>query len=187
MSGNGSPEGARTYRASSGTAVLVVAVLFALFLLGDAVLRGGWGQTLLLAPWVLLALWGVYEISFVSHVRTTPETVTVQNLLRRTTFGWARIVDIDLRWQLEFELDDGRKVSCYGGPARSRPKRSRMRDTDAAPQRGADHDLTDIRDQWSAQREALDAPITRSWDGRALFALAVIVIWAVAAVLIANA
>ncbi|HWS49368.1 MAG TPA: PH domain-containing protein, partial [Microbacterium sp.] len=112
-------EGARTYRAPSGLVVLIACALLAAFLLGDAVVRGGWGQMLLLAPWVLLALWAVYEIGFVSAVRVDDEGVLVQNMLRRTSFGWGRVRDVDLRWQLSFSLEDGTDVTCYGGPARS--------------------------------------------------------------------
>lgn len=179
-------EGVRTYRASSGPVVMVLTSLLALFLLGDTAVRGSVVQLLLVAPWVLLALWAVYELSFVSHVRVDDDGVTVQNMLRRTTFGWARVRDIDLRWQLEFALDDGRTVACYGGPARARPTRSRMREADEAPKAPAGiRDLTDIRDRWQAATGA-DAPIRRSWDGPALIALCVLIAWAVGAVLLAG-
>ena len=74
---------------------------------------------LLLAPWVLLGLWVVYEIAFVSVVRVDGEGAMVQNMLRRTSFGWSRVRDIDLRWQLVFSLEDGSELSSYGGPALS--------------------------------------------------------------------
>lgn len=181
------PEDARTYRASSGPVVLVVTGLLALFLLGDTVVRGSWLQMILVAPWVLLALWAVYELSFVSLVRVDGEGAVVQNMLRRTTFGWSRVRDIDFRWQLEFSLDDDTRVSAYGGPARSRPTRSRVRDEDVAKAPAGVRDLADIRDRWQAADGSADAPIRREWDVRALIALAVLVVWAVAAVLIVNA
>ena len=181
------PEGARTYRASSGPVVMALTSALALYLLGDTVVRGSLMQMLLVAPWLLLGLWIVYQVSFVSRVRVDDEGVLVQNMLRRTSFGWARVRDIDFRWQLEFALDDGKTVACYGGPARSRPTRSRMRVDDEAPKAPAGiRDLTDIRDRWQAG-SASSAPIVRSWDGPALIALAVFVLWAVGAVLITQA
>ncbi|MFJ4224574.1 PH domain-containing protein [Microbacterium sp. NPDC089695] len=164
---------------------LVLCSLLALFLLGDAVVRAGWGQMLLLAPWVLLGLWVVYEIAFVSVVRVDERGATVQNMLRRTSFGWNRVRDIDLRWQLVFSLDDGRDVTCYGGPARARPVRRPTGDDEAKAPSGL-ASLTDIRDRWQAAGSDADAPITRGWDGRALIALGVILVWAVAAVMIAG-
>lgn len=181
------PEAARTFRAASGPVVLALTSALALFLLGDTVVRGSWGQMLLVAPWLLLGLWIVYEVSFVSRVRVDDEGVLVQNMLRRTTFGWSHARDIDLRWQLEFALDDGTNVSCYGGPARARPARRRMRAGDEAPQAPAGfRDLADIRQRWQDASGA-DAPIIRGWDGPAVIALFVIVAWAIAAVLITNA
>ncbi|WP_334146865.1 PH domain-containing protein [Microbacterium sp.] len=181
------PEGARTFRASSGPVVMALTSALALYLLGDTAVRGSLMQMLLVAPWLLLGLWIVYQVSFVSRVRVDAHGALVQNMLRRTTFGWSRVRDIDFRWQLEFALDDGKTVACYGGPARSRPTRSRMRSNDEAPKAPVGvRDLSDIRELWQAG-SAGQAPIVRSWDGPALIALAVIVLWAVGAVLITQA
>ena len=180
------PEGARAYRASSGLVILIPSTLLALFLLGDAVVRGSWAQMLLLAPWVLLALWIVYELSYISSVRVDAEGVVVQNLLRRTSFGWGNVRDIDLRWQLLFSLDDGRELSCYGGPARARPPRP-GRGEDAEPKAPAGfRALADIRDLWAAASPA-NSSVRRTWDVPALIALAVIVFWALGAIAIAGA
>ncbi|WP_050721439.1 hypothetical protein [Microbacterium sp. GCS4] len=185
MSQDSRPGAVRTFRAVSGPVSLVLCSLLALFLLGDAVVRAGWGQMLLLAPWVLLGLWVVYEIAFVSVVRIDERGATVQNMLRRTSFGWNRVRDIDLRWQLVFSLDDGRDVTCYGGPARARPVRRPTGDEEAKVPTGI-ADLTEIRDRWEAAGLGADAPITRTWDLAALVALGLIVVWAAAAVLIAG-
>lgn len=167
--------------------MMIGAILLALFLLGDAVVRGGWAQTLLLAPWVLLGLWIVYEISFVSMVRIRDGGVLVQNMLRRTSFGWSRVRDVDLRWQLVFSLDDGSDVTSYGGPAHARPARSKMRADDEAKAPAALRALTDIRDKWESSAAASDSPIRREWDVPALIGLGVIVVWAVLAVIITTA
>ena len=181
------PEAARTFRAASGSVSLVLCSLLAIFLLGDAVVRAGWGQMLLLAPWVLLGLWVVYEIAFVSVVRVDAQGAVVQNMLRRTSFGWSRVRDIDLRWQLVFSLDDGTDLSCYGGPARARPVRRPTSGDDEAKAPAGLRDLTEIRDRWQAAPATADAPLRRAWDSRALIALGVIVLWAVVSVVIASA
>ncbi|WP_282848091.1 PH domain-containing protein [Microbacterium oxydans] len=179
------PEGARTYRASSGLVILIPSTLLALFLLGDAVVRGSWAQMLLLAPWVLLAVWAVYELSYVSSVRVDSQGVVVQNMLRRTSFGWANVRDIDLRWQLQFSLDDGRDLTCYGGPARARPPRPSRGDDDERKAPAGLLALTDIRDLWEGAPPVATS-IRRTWDVPALIALAVIVLWAVGAILVTG-
>ncbi len=186
MTASQGSEGARTYRASSGPVVLVLLSALALFLLGDTVVRGSWVQMLLVAPWVLLGLWVAYELSFVSMVRIDDDGALVQNMLRRTSFGWNRVRDIDFRWQLEFELDDDSKVGAYGGPARSRPSRTRAADEGASKVPTGVGELTEIRDRWQAATGA-DAPIRREWDVRALVVLVALVLWAVGAVLVAGA
>lgn len=180
------PEGAHTYRAPSGLVVLIPSAVLGLFLLGDTAIRGSWGQMLLIAPWVLLALWILYEISYVSFVRVDDEGVVVQNMLRRTRFGWARLRDVDLRWQLEFTLDDGRRLTCWGGPARSRPPRARRGEDTAPTVPSGLRTLTDIRDRWETAAGD-DASIRREWDRPALVALAIIAVWAVAAIFVADA
>lgn len=180
------PEAARTFRAASGPVSLVLCSLLAIFLLGDAVVRAGWGQMLLLAPWVLLGLWVVYEIAFVSTVRIDGQGATVQNMLRRTSFGWRRVRDIDLQWQLLFSLDDGSDLSSYGGPARARPLRRPSGDDEAKAPAGL-RDLTEIRDRWQAAPATADAPIRRTWDAQALIALAVILVWAAVSLAVASA
>ncbi len=181
------PEDARTFRASSGPVILILTALFALYLLGDAVVRAGWGQMLLLAPWILLIVWAVYELSFASSVQIDDHGAVVQNFLRRTTFGWHRVRDIDLRWQLEFALEDGSTLSSYGGPARSRPVRTRGSEDEPVKAPAGLRDLTAIRDRWDAAAGvAASAPIRRSWDAPALIALGIIAVWATVAVLIAN-
>ncbi len=173
-------------RAVSGPVFLVLCSLLALFLLGDAVVRAGWGQMLLLAPWILLGLWVVYEVAFVSSVRIDDAGGTVQNMLRRTSFGWRRVRDVDLRWQLVFSLDDGTDVTCYGGPARARPPHAGARDGEEPKAPTSLRDLTDIRDRWESAADTADAPIRRSWDRPALLALGAILIWAVVAVVLTN-
>lgn len=182
-----SPGGARTFRAPSGPIILILSVIFAVFLLGDAVLRAGWSQMLLLAPWLLLGVWGIYEASAASTVRIDDDGAVVQNFLRRTSFGWHRVRDIDFRWQLEFTLEDDSKVSAYGGPARSRPVRTRDAESETAKAPAGVRELTEIRDRWEAAAGVpASAPIRRTWDGPALIALVVIVLWAATSVVLTG-
>lgn len=185
MTDVGYPEGVRTFRAPSGPFAVGLGVLLALFLLGDAVVRAGWGAMLLLAPWVLLVLWIVYVNSFASSVRIDDDGARVQNLLRRTEFGWSHVTDVDLRWQLTFGLDDGKTLSCFGGPAKAGPIRLPSRGEDKVPP--SERALAEIEARWQAASPAADAPIRRSWDWRSLAALAVIAAWAAIAIIATQA
>ena len=186
------PVGARTYRASTGIAVLVVCAVLSVFLLGDAVVRGSWGLMLLFVPWVLLVLWLIYVVSVASMVRVDEEGASVQNFLRRTRFGWRRVAELDLRWQLDFTLDDGRKLACWGGPGRIQSPRMKRSGEVTVPQ--SLQALTDVRARWenAVERPAgttgdgVDAPIRRSWDWPAIGALVVIVVWAAIAIAVTR-
>lgn len=185
-----SDPGRRVFRAPSATVVLIASAAVALFLLGDAFVRGGPVTGLLLAPWVLLAMWGVYVFSFVSSVQTTPDGIRVQNLLRIVDVPWGRISDIIMRWQLRIELTDGGVIRCFGGPVAGRPGRPTRR---LEPQAGrgappAIRDLELIREQWqdAAESRAPAGDVRRSWDVWALVALGALIVWAVAAVLITG-
>ena len=186
------PVGARTYRASTGIAVLVVCAVLSVFLLGDAVVRGSWGLMLLFMPWVLLVLWLIYVVSVASMVHVDEEGASVQNFLRRTRFGWRRVTELDLRWQLDFTLDDGRKLACWGGPGRIQSPRMKRSGEVTVPQ--SLQALTYVRARWenAVERpvgttgEGVDAPIRRSWDWPAIGALVVIVVWAAIAIAVTR-
>lgn len=177
----------RTYRPVSGRVVLVLVIVAAAVLLVDALVRSGLGETLLLAPWVLLGVWVVYELSYISSVKVGERGGRVQNLLRVTEFGWRQVRDIDLRWQLVFSLQDDSDLTAMGGPARSRPNPRPRRDGDAGASvpRGI-RVLDEIRTLWQAAPDDADAPIRRGWDWPALVALVVIVLWAAVAVIITR-
>jgi hypothetical protein len=154
-------------------------------LLVDALVRGGLVTTLLIAPWMLLALWGVYVVVFCSIVTTDAAGITVQNFLRRTVVPWGAIADIELRYQLIITTRAGRRIACYGGPASGR--RMRGGDSDRVPR--AVRDAARIRDDWqdAVHAGAPDGPVTRSWDVPALVALVVIALGIGVAVAVSGA
>lgn len=128
-------------------------------------MRGGALTALLMAPWVLLALWGVHLVWFASSVRTDAEGITVQNFLRRTRVPWGEVGDIELHYQLRVTTRAGRRISCWGGPAAGRPPRR--------PAGGADErvppplrDLDRILEAWDAAKEAGrgGGSVRRGWD-----------------------
>lgn len=190
---SGAPRAAapRVFRAASGTVAVVVAAVVTLLLLVDAVVRAGWGEMLLLAPWLLLVLWFIYVATFVSHVSVDAGGATVQNFLRVTRIPWRSVTDIGFRYQVRFTLTDGSLVNAFGGPVAGRPARPGLR-PDTSPRARtppALRDLEVIRDQWQQATDAdsSEGTLRRTWDLRAIVVLVGLAIWALSAVIISNA
>lgn len=172
----------RVFTTTGAVVLLGVCAAITVVLLVDAFLRSGLANTLLLAPWPLLVLWGVYVFGAASDVRADRAGVRVQNLLRRTWLPWAHVERITMRWLLELTIDDGEVVRCFGGPARTRPRR-------LAPGRVKEHVVGETEDGIAALHRLRSeaeprshARIERTWDLPATVVLVVLVIWAVVAV-----
>ncbi len=181
---------AHVLRATSGTIALIVAGVAALLLLIDAVVRAGILEMLRLAPWVLLAVWGVYVLMYASHIAYDRSEVSVQNYLRRTRMPWAHVTDIGLRWQVIFTLDSGDTVPAYGGPVAGRPGRAERRSEkdSARAVPAALRELGELKDAWLDADPPAGSPVVeRSWDLPALATLGVIIIGAIASALTAGA
>ncbi|MDL5350650.1 PH domain-containing protein [Microbacterium sp. zg-YB36] len=183
MSRNDLPE-RRIFRATSATISLIVAGVAGALVLGDALVRGGLGQTLLLAPWVLLIVWVVYAVVYVPRVEMDAEGITVVNVLRTTRVPWPRVTDMDTRWQLVVHLDDGSRVGAFGGPSlrRSRSRSAQQSETPFS-------DMALIRGEWDAARDAgvPAGPVQRRWNGGVVVSLVVLVASAGASAMIAGA
>lgn len=167
----------------------MISAVAAAFLLGDAVLRGGIVAGLLLAPWILLALWAVYVAVFASTVVTDAEGIRVQNFVRVTRIPWAAVADIRMRFQLVVETIDGRTVTCFGGPASARATGAAARASSASTREpAAMRDLDRILDEWERARPAgghgTDAAARRGWDVPAVIAFLVLAAWAGIAVVV---
>ncbi len=190
------PGDVRVFRAPSATVGAIVAALVAAALLVDAGIRAGLGETLLLAPWVLLVLWFVYVLVYAPHIRTDSAGVRVHNVLRIAEFPWTAVRDIELRWQVRFRLNSGVDVASFGGPVAGRPGRPPLRLGGERREPPAVRDMELLREQWitATQDETVDGPpavgetpvLSRHWDIPALIALAVIAAWAVSVLTIVN-
>ena len=168
------------FRAPSAVSGLVLGVVLVVVLLVDAGLRAGVGELLLIAPWLLLALWGVYALLFAPHVRIDARGIRVHNPLRIADIPWGRVTDIDMRWQLEVRTDEPRVYKAYGGPVAGRPGRPPLRRDDDRARREppAIRDLVLIQDAWeSARGDAPNGAVRRGWDIPSLASLMLLVAW----------
>lgn len=180
----------RVFRAPSSVVGLIVAVGLAVVLLVDAALRAGVGQMLLIAPWLLLAVWGVYALIFAPHVRIDANGIRIHNPLRIVDIGWARVTDIEMRWQLEVSTDEPRTYKAFGGPVAGRPGRPPLR-RDPRGDRGeppAVRDLVVVRDAWESAREPASASraVHRFWDIPSAVSLLALLVWVIIALFISG-
>jgi len=163
----------RVIRPSAGAVWLSITAVIAVGLLVDVVIRGGWIEGLLVAPWPLLLVWFLYVFLYAPHVVADEHGVAVHNILRITRIPWAAIDDIVMRWQLEFRLRPElarRPVQAWGAPRKRPPRRSGDAPADVE---------ADILLEMKANAETPGGPtrITHAWDVPALIALAVLVVW----------
>jgi len=173
------------FRAPSAVVGLLVGGVLAAVLLGDAAIRAGIGPALLLAPWILLVLWGVYALIFAPHVRIDSDGIRIHNLLRVIDVPWGRVTEIDMRWQLQVHTDEPRRYKAYGGPVAGRPGRPPVR-RDADRDRReppAIRDLVLIQEAWFAaqDRGEGEGDVRRRWDAPSLISLALIGAWVIIA------
>lgn len=180
----------RVFRAPSSVVGLILAAALAAVLLGDAALRAGVGEMLLIAPWVLLALWGVYALIFAPHVRIDAHGIRIHNPLRIAEIAWARVTDVDMRWQLEVRTDEPRVYKAFGGPVAGRPGRPSLRREDDRGLREppAIRDLQVIQGAWESARDTADAAggVRRVWDIPSVISLAVLIVWVIIALFISG-
>ena len=169
-----------TVRPISGVIAGIVTVALAIFLLGDAVVRGSWGLAASFAPWVFLVTWGIVVGLSGSFIRLDAQGITVQNLLRRHRVPWARVKDVRVKYQITLDIDDGSKIVCWGGPAMGRPTPVfGDRETRVPPI----HRISGvISSTWQDHENdpAAEGPIVHGWDIPMLAALAVILVAALA-------
>jgi len=176
----------RIYRPVSATIGMIASAGIAGLLLVDAFLRGGFEQGMLLAPWVLLVLWGVYAFVYAPHVRTDAAGIRLHNVLNVVDIPWGQVSGIRLRWQLEITLRDGRVMRAFGGPTLTRSRRQRRETPETDAVAPSVHDLTQIQEAWeqAGEREtAGTGPVRRRPDIPAFIALGIIVAWTAASLL----
>ncbi|MFJ4294751.1 PH domain-containing protein [Curtobacterium sp. NPDC089689] len=159
----------------------LVAVL-ALFLLGDAAVRGSWDVVLRSVGPLGALVWVLWVLTFRPHIRIDADTVTVVNPLRRTEVPWGAVEDVRMRFQIVLDLVGGRRLTCWGGPSLPRPKPARRGEPRVLRQ---PDEFVVLRDRWSERREGSpDGPVTRGWDVPALASGVVVVVLCVVAVIV---
>lgn len=174
------PEVHANIRSTSGVVSTGIAAAAALFLLGDAVVRGGWPVALQFAPWVLLVVWVIHIAVSASAIRLDDNGATVQNMLRRHRLPWGAVTAVDVHYQLVFHIGS-RKIPALGGPAAGRPGIARRSAGENAATRVPP--LLRVQEQvqelWEHRRTsaAAQGPVRSSWDLPMIVVFVVLLAW----------
>ena len=145
-----------TLRASSSLISFWCAVGLAAFLMGDSAVRGRWDIVGRWLPAILLILWCLWLFFYRSAVTLKTDRLVVTNLARVHDIPWRHVDAVVDSPQLTIQLDDGTRVTCWGGPFPGRAGRNRVGD-----------ELGPVLGAIEARREAASAsldPVRRRWD-----------------------
>lgn len=133
------------------------------FLLVDAAARGSWDVLWSAVGPVAAVVWALWLLTARPAVRLDDDALTVVNPLRTTRVPWAAVADVRLRWQIVVQTEDGRSVTCRGGPSirGSRPVRRGELSVPHEPE-----ELRTIRSRWRERRTVrpADRTVHRAWD-----------------------
>lgn len=151
-----------TLRAGSSAVAFAFVAVATVLLVGDAAVRGFWDVALRASGIAGLVLWVAWLLLVRPSIRLEPDRAVVVNVGRITEVPWARVVEIRRRLQLVLELDDGRKVECWGSPFPSRRTAGRGQ---AVPE---DPAAETLHAAWIAGDDASAAVVTRRADTVAL-------------------
>jgi hypothetical protein len=171
----------RTFRATSTVVSFWVLVGFATLLVGDAVLRGAWTTVFAYLPPVLLALWVFWLVLWRTSVRAEVDRVVVRNLARVHEVPWSRVAEVRQRGQVVLELDDSRRLICWGAPFPPKPgipRRVRQARSGRPPVT-----FTDLLEAYRRSAPSSAEPTSRRWDLAALAPGIVLVIATIVRVL----
>lgn len=122
-------------RRRGGIILASVVSAFALYLLGDALLRGAGALVALAAPWLGLIVWLAWWLLASPAVAVTADGLENIGPLRRRFVPWAEITALTARFSLDVHTRDGRTLRFGSAPstgidrsvgfARSREERRR--------------------------------------------------------------
>ena len=177
----------RTFRATSTVVSFWVIVAFATVLIGDAVIRGAWPTVVAYLPPMLLALWVFWLVLWRTSVRAEPDRVIVRNLLRVHEVPWSRVVDVRQRGQVVLELDDSRRLSCWGGPFPPKPGVLRRPRTGRSGPERPKATFSDVLETYRRSAPSSAEPARRQWDLVGLAIGVALVIATIARVLLVPA
>ncbi|MBP2437752.1 PH domain-containing protein [Microbacterium amylolyticum] len=159
------------FRSTSGWVSLALVAVVSAVLLGDVAIRSSLYDAFLVAPWLLAVAWFVWVFSAWPQIDADSAGVRLRNPLRVIDIPWARVESIRLRFQAEFTLRDGGRVTAWGGAGR------RMR----GPRKNGGEDPAELQvealEQLHEESGPSDRAVSRTFDPLTVGIGVLVLIW----------
>lgn len=160
------------FRSTLGWVWFGVAVLVCGYLLVDMAIRGGVWDAFLVAPWLIGVCWLVWIFQVSPRIVADDDGARVVNVLRVIELPWSTVEAVRLRYNMEFQLRTGAKVTAWGGSSRRLHKSLKRRSAEDPAEQEAE-----ALQRLHANSNDRSGRVHRTWDMPALIALAVIIVW----------
>jgi len=162
------------FRSTLGWVWFGLAALVCGYLLVDMAIRGSVWDAFLVAPWLGGVCWLVWIFQVSPRIVADEDGARVVNVLRVIDLPWSTVESVRLRYNAEFVLRTGAKVTAWGGSSRRLHKSLKRRSVEDPAEQEAE-----ALQRLHANTRNSSGYVHRTWDVPALIALAVIVVWIV--------
>lgn len=169
------------FRSVMGWVWFGLATAIAAFLLVDMAIRGSVWDAFLVAPWLAAICWVVWVFQVVPRIEADDSAARLFNLLRVIDVPWGTVAEVRLRYNVEFTLRQGGKITAWGGSSR-RLHRSIGRRSAEDP---ADSEAEALQ-RLHSHADGSPGAVTKTWDWPSIAAAIVIAAWLVFSVTQTN-
>lgn len=160
------------FRSTLGWVWFGLAVVVCGYLLVDMAIRASVWDAFLVTPWLAGICWLVWIFQVSPRIEADEDGARVVNVLRVIDMPWSTVESVRLKYNAEFVLKTGAKVTAWGGSSRRLHKSIRRRAAEDPAEQEAE-----ALQRLHANTTNRDGYVHRSWDIPAVVALAVIVVW----------
>ena len=160
------------FRSTLGWVWFGLAVVICGYLLVDMVIRASVWDGFLVAPWLIGICWLVWIFQVSPRIVAGESGVRLVNVLRVIDLPWSTVESVRLRYNAEFQLRSGSKITAWGGSSRRLHKSLKRRTAEDPAEQEAE-----ALQRLHANTTNRDGYVRRGWDIPALIALAIIVVW----------
>jgi hypothetical protein len=142
------------------------------YLLIDMAVRASVWDAFLVTPWLAGICWLVWIFQVSPRIVADEDGARVVNVLRVIDMPWSAVESVRLKYNAEFVLRTGAKVTAWGGSSRRLHKSIKRRSVEDPAEQEAE-----ALQRLHADTSNRGGYVNRTWDVPALAALLVIVVW----------
>jgi hypothetical protein len=160
------------FRSTLGWVWFGLAVAVCGYLLIDMAVRASVWDAFLVTPWLAGICWLVWIFQVSPRIVADEDGARVVNVLRVIDMPWSAVESVRLKYNAEFVLRTGAKVTAWGGSSRRLHKSIKRRSVEDPAEQEAE-----ALQRLHADTSNRGGYVNRTWDVPALAALLVIVVW----------